>query len=99
MEFKFVAATSVRAVVSCKSVLTQVDREYPTALKKYGVKKVFLFAECCPLSSIDRLRHARRGMATWGLVLYYEGKDKIGTVTDENMYIDFGRRLIKSSTQ
>jgi len=87
-------------VVSCKSVLTQVDREYPTALKKYGVKKVFLFAECCPLSSIDRLRHAAKRYGYMGVwVLYYEGKDKIGTVTDENMYIDFGRRLIKSVTQ
>src|SRR5216684_1407952 len=47
MEFKFVGIAHARAVISCKSQLTSVDKGYPKALKKFGVKKVFLFAECC----------------------------------------------------
>src|SRR6266849_10235424 len=46
MDFRFVEAGSVRAVVSCKSSLDTIDKAYPKSLRKYGVKTVFLFAEC-----------------------------------------------------
>src|SRR4051812_7726536 len=56
MEFKFIEASCVRSVVSCKSLFTSIDKAYPPALKKFGVENVFLFAECCRESKWPRLR-------------------------------------------
>jgi hypothetical protein len=39
MNFKFVRAELVRAVVSCKSQLDSIDSDYPKALKKFGIGK------------------------------------------------------------
>jgi hypothetical protein len=56
MDFKFVEPERAMAVISCKSFLNAIDRDYPKALKKYGVEKIFLFAECCRRSRLDALR-------------------------------------------
>lgn len=91
MDFRFVSTTNVRAVVSCKSKLTAIDKDYPKALKKYGVKNVFLFAECCDEGQFPRLRAAATSAGYRGLwCLYLTQKKGSSFKTDEKMLIAFG---------
>ena len=55
MDFRFILASRAKVVVSCKSTLSSIDIHYPAALKAFGVKKVFLFAECCEESRLAGL--------------------------------------------
>jgi hypothetical protein len=97
MDFKFVDASSVRAVVSCKSTLDHIDKDYPKALKKYGVKKIFLFAEVCRASQLKSLRSAAKKAGYSGLwSLCLVEKPEAGFTTDERMYVDFGETLLKA---
>lgn len=96
MDFKFVEADSVRAVVSCKSTLDRIDKSYPKALKKFGVKKVFLFAELCRQTRLKSLRRtaSKAGYSgLWSLCLL--GKEDSFN-TDEGMYIEFGEKVLKA---
>lgn len=97
MEFKFVKARSVRAVVSCKSQLTDIDKDYPRSLKKYGVKKVFLFAECCAESSLQSLK-LKAGRAGYkGLWFLYSVVNSTGLIkNDESELINFGDKVFRS---
>jgi hypothetical protein len=57
-DFWFVNPDSVRAVISCKSRIrrpSDVDRKYCQDLRSYGVKRVWLFAECCDSASVDKI--------------------------------------------
>src|SRR5258705_5129530 len=56
MDFKFVKVSRARVVISCKSQLTSIEPDYPKTLKKFGVKKIFLFAECCNAGGFKGLR-------------------------------------------
>lgn len=97
MDFRFVNASSVRAVVSCKSQLAAIDTVYPKDLKKYGVNKVFLFAECCRASHLARLREkaARAGYrGLWSL--YFTDSGGTSFTTDDAMYADFGKVVLKA---
>jgi hypothetical protein len=95
MEFKFIEASCVRSVVSCKSFLTSIDKAYPPALKKYGVDHVFLFAECCHESKWQRLRE-RAVKAGYRDVscLYFTEKDESIIKTDETLYVSFGKSVL-----
>jgi hypothetical protein len=58
MDFAFVNPASTLAVISCKSLVrwpSDVDSEYAQNLRRHGVKRVWLFAECCPPGSPDRI--------------------------------------------
>jgi len=58
MDFAFVSPTNTLAVISCKSFVrwpSDVDSEYAKDLKRHKVKRVWLFAECCPPRSSDRI--------------------------------------------
>ena len=49
MNFKFIECKDAIAVISCKSMITSIDKKhksYIKALKPY-VDKIFIFAECC----------------------------------------------------
>lgn len=97
MEFKFVEASSVRAVISCKSKLTAIDQDYPTSLKKYGVKKVFLFAECCDESQLESLKRRAYKAGYKGLWFLYSVETSTGFVkTDEPELKNFGDKIFKS---
>ena len=37
MDFRFIKAKSARAVISCKSSLKSIDKNYPKDLRKYGL--------------------------------------------------------------
>ena len=97
MEFTFVEARSVLAVISCKSKLTTIDKDYPTSLKKYDVKKVFLFAECCDESSLQSLKQTARKAGYKGLWFLYSVENSTGLVkTDEPALKSFGDEILKS---
>jgi hypothetical protein len=96
MDFKFIRAQGVRAVVSCKSQLDSVDAEYPKALKQFGIGKVFLFAECCRRDRLADLRKAARKAGYKGFwCLYTTEKETEDTayLTDESMYVEFGKAI------
>jgi hypothetical protein len=99
MNFRFVRAEDVQAVVSCKSRLDSIDSSYPLALKQFGIKKVFLFAECCREDQFPSLRAKAKGAGYSGLwCLYFtqKGPDESMFSTDETMYVDFGNSIRKA---
>lgn len=100
MEFKFVDASSVRAVVSCKSLLSSIDEDYPAALKVFGVKSVFLFAECCRESRWVSLRKkAKKAGYRGASCLYFTEEDESLIKTDEPMYVSFGDSVAKAASR
>jgi hypothetical protein len=99
MNFRFVRAGDVRAVVSCKSQLDSIDADYPKQLKQFGIRKVFLFAECCREDRITALRAKAKGAGYSGLwCLYFtqKGPDNSMFSRDETMYVDFGKVVCKA---
>jgi hypothetical protein len=101
MDFKFIRAEGVRAVVSCKSRLDSIDGSYPVALKQFGIRKVFLFAECCRHDRLKDLRKAAAKAGYSGLWCLYttEKDDTEGSTfrTDESMYVEFGTAIKKAA--
>lgn len=57
MDFKFIACQNAVAVISCKSFLKSVDREYCRKMNSY-VDNVLLFAECCKPKSVNGLKRS-----------------------------------------
>jgi hypothetical protein len=97
MRFKFVKAGSARAVISCKSSLTAIDKDYPKALKKYGIKNVFLLAECCKEAHFSRLSKAAKKAGYKGLwCLYQVQKEGSPLQANEKMCADFGDAVLKA---
>ena len=97
MDFKFVEASSVLAVISCKSQLTEIDKSYPASLKRYGVKKVFLFAECCVESRLTSLQRKACKAGYKGLWFLYSVEESTGFVkTDEPALKSFGDEILRS---
>lgn len=85
------------SVVSCKSQLTDIDKDYPSSLKKYGVKKVFLFAECCAESSLQSLKLKARRAGYKGLWFLYSVVNSTGLIkNDELELIDFGDEVFRN---
>ena len=95
MVFAFVEASKARAIVSCKSKLTAIDKQYPKALRKYGVRNIFLFAECCKESDFARLRKEAKRAGYAGLWCLYltEGPT---IKEDESTYVEFGNAVAEA---
>jgi hypothetical protein len=90
MEFAFVSAEKALAVVSCKSVLKQIDEQYSKSLESYGVKHVILFAESCPQRRLAALRAKALSAGYKGLwCLYTTAKDGSFLDINEQDYVDF----------
>ncbi len=99
MNFAFVNADQVRAVVSCKSVLRSLDSAYPADLRKYGVKKVFVFGETCEKARLTGLRQKARQLGYAGLWCLYFQKGKSDEYEcDEKMHVDFATKVRKAVT-
>ncbi len=96
MNFSFVQASKVQFVVSCKSLLGSIDADYPKTLKKYGVRKVFLFAESCDESQIERLRKRAIESGYSGLWCLYTTNKKEPSFlgTNGGMLVEFGQKLL-----
>lgn len=97
MEFKFIEISQARAVISCKSQLTSIDRDYPKSLKKFGVNKVFLFAETCPATRFDNLQETAKRAGYAGLCcLYLTGRNGIFMEVNEKMWVEFGDKVLSA---
>jgi len=97
MDFAFVVADKARAVVSCKSKLDSIDAEYPKALRRFGVKDVLLFAECCDEKKFERLRRLAKRAGYRGLwCLYFTGDNGSFVRMDTAMYVDFANAIAKT---
>jgi hypothetical protein len=94
MEFSFINVDRVRAVVSCKSVLGTIDKEYPRSLRRHGVEKVFLFAECCRKARFEHLIKSSKGAGYLGLWCLYFAEEEL--VNNESHYVDFGDTVAKA---
>ncbi len=96
MEFKFVKVSRARAIVSCKSQLTSVDKEYPRTLKKFGVKKVFLFAECCKAGSFKGLRERAKKAGYTDLCCLYFTTPTGFVEVNKTLWTEFGDAIAKA---
>ena len=57
-DFWFVQPEAVSAVVSCKSLIrspSDVDDKFCKDLRRFAVKRIWLFAECCDRTKIDSI--------------------------------------------
>lgn len=97
MEFKFIDAKAAKAVVSCKATLSAIDRDYPSRLKKYGVKKVFLFAECCEEKRFAALVKSAKEAGYAGLYcLYFTLPSTQNFKMDPAQYVAFDKDVRKA---
>ncbi len=94
MEFLFVEATRVRGVISCKSQLSEIDEDYPRLLGEFGIKNVFLFAECCSLTNFENLRDKALAAGYCGLwCAYFTEGGSDSYTTDDGHYLEFRETL------
>jgi hypothetical protein len=97
MLFKFIEVGNARAVISCKSQLTSIDVTYPKDLKKFGVRKVFLFAESCSARRFDTLRRRAKAAGYIDLCcLYFTGAKGTLEAVDRSLWIEFGESVLKA---
>jgi len=96
MDFRFIQASAARAVISCKSTLSAIDTRYPQVVKTFGVKQVFLFAECCKESRFEGLRKTAKNAGYAGLYcLYFTNTNGMGVKQDERLYAAFVKSVSK----
>ncbi len=95
MNFVFVKASQVIAIVSCKSKITDIDKKYILALKKYGVKKIYLFAECCMEKSYSNLLKKAQKAGYQGLWCLHLIDSTGRRVEDENLHQGFSKSIKK----
>ena len=89
MDFKFIESKNALAVISCKSWAKSIDKEYCKDFIKYNLKNIFLFAEGCNPSSIDRLKE-QAVAAGYKDFFYLHTIDKSGVIErDTNVYLEF----------
>lgn len=89
MDFRFIKAEKAKVVISCKSVLNKVDKEYPKTLKEFGIENIFLFAECCKDTRYKSMKEKAHRAGYAGLWCLYLVTKENGYKTDENEYVDF----------
>lgn len=90
MDFHFVKAEKVKAVISCKSKLTSIDADFLNfVVKQFKIKHVLLFAESVPAKSREALVRKAKKCGYSGLWYLYEESENHMPVSDENVYLDF----------
>lgn len=94
MDFRFITAADVLAVVSCKSLLTSLTKdhkEYCRRLKPYlKRRKLWLFAECIPKGKERPLSKAARQAGYERLWYLYNWDDEnSSTETDKGLWLRF----------
>jgi len=97
MEFVFVEARYVKAVVSCKSDLKSVDGDYPTCMKSIGVDNVILFAESCSQTNYENLKEQAINAGYSGLwCSYFTLGSGSELIKDEEHHYEFYDSIRKS---
>lgn len=91
MDFRFIKCSTAVAIISCKSFLKSVDRDYCRNLKKFKVRNTLLFAECCFASSVQTLaNNARRaGYKAFCYIYTIDPSDTSIVSKDERVYLGF----------
>jgi len=99
MDFKFINCREAIAVISCKSLIRSIDRRYPQKLKPY-VDKVFLFAECCEPTDINKLKKSAQTAGYEGFWYLYACNQATSQCTvDPKQWEDFLRKLRGIATE
>jgi hypothetical protein len=89
MDFKFINFEKAIAVVSCKSFLRSIDREYCKKMRPY-VNNILLFAECCEPTAVERLKRSAKSAGYKGFWYLYACNQKtLECVIDEKVWINF----------
>jgi len=97
MTFKFIEARKAIAVISCKSTLTSIDKDYPKSLKKFGIKNIFLFAETCKKGSFATLSKAAKKAGYRGLwCLYFTDEDGAMVSIEDKVHMAFIESIKKT---
>ena len=90
MSFKFIQSKNAVAVISCKSYTRSVDKQYCDEFHEYGLKNIFLVAECCSPSSVERLKKEAKDEGYKGFYYLYSFKKNSSVrLQDESVYLDF----------
>jgi len=78
MDFKFIDCRAAVVVISCKSFIRSVDKEYCEKMKHF-VKNLWLFAECCRPGSVKRLKESTKsaGYKNFWYLYTWDGKKEI----------------------
>ena len=96
MDFKFIDCERVIAVISCKSFAKSIDANYPALLSPYGVKNVFLVAECCAPGSRSNLQDKAVKAGYLGFYpLYLYDEKKFTHIFDEPNLMVFIKDLLQ----
>lgn len=93
MDFRFIKCEDALAVISCKSKTASIDKEYCEDFRKYELKNIFLFAECCLPKSIDRLKTQAISAGYKGFYYLYAIDKKGNIKCDEKQYLAFIKEM------
>jgi hypothetical protein len=81
MDFKFIDSRDAVAVISCKSYLRSIGRDYRQYGRKVGryARELWLFAECCPPTAVACLRERAReaGYRKFWYLYTWDGESSI----------------------
>lgn len=92
MDFHFIEASYVCAVISCKSLVTSIEEKYCADLKSFGINKVGLIGESCSKTNYLNLRNKAMDAGYenfWSLGVEIDGTREV----DEALHLDFIRFL------
>lgn len=92
MDFYFVECSHAVAVISCKSYLANIDKEYIQTIKPF-MEQVWLFAECCPRGKEAALRKKARAAGYRNLFYLYPWDGEISVEPDRSEWTRFLKAL------
>ncbi|MFT3886514.1 MAG: hypothetical protein QM724_14155 [Flavobacteriales bacterium] len=99
MDFRFIEASKVKAVISCKSLVraSNIDKTYCDDMKKY-VKRVWMFAECCSPRDAAVLNEKAKALGFKDCFYMYTWTRKNGTISkNDDGWVDFAKKIKKLS--
>jgi len=92
LDFHFVDVKAVVAVISCKSLVRDIDKDYCKQLNAFGIKSVTLIGEACSATNFENLRATAKAAGYidfWCLAL----EEKDARRYDDRILMDFIKYL------
>jgi len=90
MDFHFIQRKSVKAVISCKSMIDSIDDDFARVVtKEFNINNLFIFAEAAQLSHYTKLKATAKKSGYKGLWTLYNIGKKDEIIADENEYLNF----------